>query len=128
MPRLPKVSGLAGVRWSAMRRISDALQEVTEPGGPSISVRVASLPRMTKAVARGEYTGVSAGHLGLLAAAAAYVVSPIDLLPEALVGVVGLADDAVVLAWLAKALVEDTDRFLAWEHRRGDTIPGERLS
>lgn len=122
MPRLPSV------RWAAMRRISDALQDVLEPGGPPISTRIACLPRMTKAVARGEYTGVSAGHLALLAAAAAYVVSPVDLLPEALVGVVGLADDAVVLAWLARTLAHDTDRFLAWEQRRTDTIKGERLS
>lgn len=122
MPRLPNV------RWSAMRRISQALQDVSEPGGPSVSVRVACLPRMTKAVARGEYSGVSAAHLGLLAGAAAYVVSPVDLLPEALVGVIGLADDAVVLAWLAKTLAHDTDLFLQWEKNRGDTIKGERLS
>lgn len=121
MPRVP------ALRWSAMRRVSRALHDVTEPGGPDVAVRVACLPRMTKAVARGEYSGVSAGHLGLLAAAAAYVVSPVDLLPEALVGVIGLADDAVVLAWLAKTLAHDTDRFLEWEKRRGDTIPGERL-
>ncbi|WP_188835353.1 YkvA family protein [Flexivirga endophytica] len=111
-----------------MRRISDALQDVSEPGGPSIAVRVGCLPRMTKAVARGEYNGVSAGHLALIAAAAAYVVSPVDLLPEALVGVIGLADDAVVLAWLARTLTQDTDQFLEWERRRGDTIQGERLS
>lgn len=122
MPRLPTV------RWSAMRRVSQALQDTSEPGGPAVAVRLACLPRMTKAVARGEYTEVSAGHLGLLAAAAAYVVSPVDLLPEALVGVIGLADDAVVLAWLAKTLAHDTDQFLAWEKRRGGTIKGERLA
>jgi uncharacterized membrane protein YkvA (DUF1232 family) len=122
MARLPSL------RWAAMRRISDALQDATEPGGPAIAVRMACLPRLTRAVARGEYTGVSPAHLALLAAAAAYVVSPVDLLPEALVGVVGLADDAVVLAWLARTLAHDTDRFLEWERRRGDTIQGERLS
>lgn len=119
---------LPNLRWSAMRRVSQALQDASGPGGPAVAVRLACLPRMTKAVARGEYTGVSAGHLGLLAAAAAYVVSPVDLLPEALVGVVGLADDAVVLAWLATTLAQDTDRFLEWEKRRGATIKGERLS
>lgn len=122
MPRLP------GLRWAAMRRISAALQDAAEPGGPAIAVRLACLPRLTRAVARGEYTAVGPGHLALLAAAAAYVVSPVDLLPEALVGVVGLADDAVVLAWLARTLAHDTDRFLEWEQRRATTIKGERLS
>ncbi|WP_446664207.1 YkvA family protein [Flexivirga sp. B27] len=122
MARLPNL------RWSAMRRISDALQEAADPGGPAITARIACLPRMTKAVARGDYDEVTAGHLALLAAAAAYVVSPVDLLPEALVGVIGLADDAVVLAWLAKTLTTDTDRFLEWERRRGHTVRGERIS
>lgn len=123
-----KLPRLSSMRWSSVRRINAALQDVAGPGGPSVGVRLAAVPRMTKAVARGDYTGVTAGHLGLIAAAAAYVVSPVDLLPEALVGVVGLADDAVVLAWLAKTLVQDTDQFLAWERQRGPTIKGERLS
>lgn len=120
--------GLPSVRWAAMRRLSGALQDALNPSGPPITTRIACLPRMTKAVARGEFTEVGAGRLALMAAAAAYVVSPLDLLPEALVGVVGLADDAIVLAWLAKELAHDTDSFLAWERRRGDTIKGERLS
>ena len=36
---------------------------------------------------------------GLVAGAVAYVASPIDLLPEAILPVVGAADDAVVIAW-----------------------------
>lgn len=41
---------------------------------------------------------------GQLALAVAYVLSPFDLIPEALVGVVGLADDAGVLALVLYAL------------------------
>jgi hypothetical protein len=49
----------------------------------------------------------------------AYVASPVDLLPEAVLPVVGAADDAVVLSWAIKAFVEETDRFLAWEAGQG---------
>ena len=47
--------------------------------------------------------------------AAGYIVSPIDLIPEAVAPVLGLADDALVLSWLATRLVEETEAFLAWE-------------
>jgi uncharacterized membrane protein YkvA (DUF1232 family) len=41
---------------------------------------------------------------GQLVLAAAYVLSPFDLIPEAFLGVVGLADDAGVLALVLYAL------------------------
>lgn len=70
---------------------------------------------------------MSTAQLALLTAAAAYVASPVDLLPEALLGVVGLADDAAVLTWLASSLVHVTDDFLDWEKRTGVTLAGERV-
>ena len=61
----------------------------------------------------------------LLAAAVAYVVSPLDLVPEALFGIFGIADDAVVVTWLAAALVADTEAYLLWERAAG-RADGER--
>ncbi|MBM6400232.1 DUF1232 domain-containing protein [Phycicoccus sp. MQZ13P-5] len=74
---------------------------------------------MVKAVRSGEYTGISVGKLALIAAGTAYVVSPVDLLPEAALGVFGLADDAMVLGWVATTLVEETEKFLEWETAQG---------
>ena len=57
-----------------------------------------------------------------------------NLLPEALLGAFGLADDAVVGSWLAAQLVTETEEFLAWERSTGrgsghgagrDAVPGE---
>ena len=55
-----------------------------------------------------------------LAAAVAYVVSPLDLIPEALVGVVGLADDLLVLLLLALYLSLLYRQVLAARWRRSD--------
>lgn len=85
-------------------------------GGPSISKRLAALPRMLKATAKGEYDGGL--RIALMAAATAYVVSPIDLVPEAFLWVLGLADDAVMITWLAGTVLSETERFLEWEKRR----------
>ena len=91
-------------------------------GGPSLGERLAALPRMIRATARGEYDGGL--RLALMAGATAYIVSPIDLLPEIPLAIFGLADDAVMVTWLAGSVLAETDRFLEWEARRRSVIPG----
>jgi uncharacterized membrane protein YkvA (DUF1232 family) len=91
-------------------------------GGPSLGSRIAALPRMVWATTRGEYDGGL--RLALMAAATAYVVSPIDAVPEALVLFVGLVDDAIVITWLAGTVLAETERFLRWERTRAGVIPG----
>jgi uncharacterized membrane protein YkvA (DUF1232 family) len=91
-------------------------------GGPPLGKRLGALPRMVLATMRGQYDGGL--RLALMAAATAYVVSPIDAVPEALVLVVGLIDDAVVVAWLAGTVLAETDRFLRWERTRAGVVPG----
>ncbi|MGK5680945.1 YkvA family protein [Actinoplanes sp. URMC 104] len=84
-------------------------------GGPSLSKRIAALPRMMKASMRGDYDGGL--RVAMMAAATAYVLSPIDLIPEFFL-LIGLADDAVMIAWLAGAVLAETERFLDWERQR----------
>jgi uncharacterized membrane protein YkvA (DUF1232 family) len=91
-------------------------------GGPSLGKRLAALPRMIKATTRGEYDGGM--RVALMAAATAYVVSPIDVIPEGLFLIAGLADDAVMLTWLAGSVLSETERFLTWEKQRALVIPG----
>lgn len=108
-------------RWGALRTIASALRTALRPGTPSMGERAASVPRLLRATFRGEYTGATRGRLLLIVAALAYVVSPIDLVPEAFLSVFGLADDAVVASWIAAALVNETENFLRWE-RTGSPV------
>jgi hypothetical protein len=94
-------------------------------GGPSLGARLGALPRMIRATTRGEYDGGL--RLALMTAATAYIVSPIDLLPEIPLAVFGLADDAVMVTWLAGAVLSETERFLEWEARRASVIPGHAV-
>jgi len=105
--------------------VARALRVATRPGGPSLGDRAASLPRLVRAVTSGDYTGASVGRLALVAAGIAYVVSPVDLMPEGLLGVLGLADDAMVLGWVTTTLVEETEKFLSWEQSTGRAHAGE---
>ena len=90
-------------------------------GGPSLGKRLGALPRMIRATTRGEYDGGL--RLAMMAAATAYVLSPLDLVPELFLTVFGLADDALMITWLAGSVLAETERFLEWETRR-TVIPG----
>ncbi|MEU2612755.1 YkvA family protein [Micromonospora sp. NPDC007271] len=94
-------------------------------GGPSLGARLAALPRMIRATAKGEYDGGL--RLAMMTAATAYIVSPIDLIPEFPLGIFGLADDAVMVSWLAGSVLAETERFLQWEARRSTVIPGHAV-
>jgi len=85
-------------------------------GGPSLGQRVAAVPRMIQAIMKGEYDGGK--QLLLMAAATVYIVSPVDLVPEAFLMLFGLADDALLITWLAGSVLAETERFIEWEAKR----------
>ncbi len=111
------------LRWVALSRIARQARATAGPGTPSLSSRLSALPRLIRSVLRGEYQGMPRTRLVGAALALAYVLSPIDLVPEAVLPLVGLADDAVVIAWLAAALNQETASFLNWEANRRVTVP-----
>ncbi len=94
-----------------------ALVRAFQSGSPGIGRRLAALPRMVVASIKREYDG---GHrLLLMVAAAAYIISPIDALPELFMLAFGLIDDAFVITWLVGAVLSETERFLEWEKSQG---------
>ncbi|KWW97943.1 hypothetical protein TH66_21500 [Carbonactinospora thermoautotrophica] len=93
------------------------------PGAPGLGARLAAIPRLVRATLRREYGGLSRARLVLLALGLGYLVSPVDLAPEALFAVFGLADDAILAVWLAGSVLDETERFLAWETSRRRLVP-----
>jgi uncharacterized membrane protein YkvA (DUF1232 family) len=85
-------------------------------GGPSVGARFSAVPRMVWQTLMGRYDG--GARVLMMLAGTVYVVSPIDLIPEALLLVPGLIDDAFIIAWLVGAFLSETDRFLKWEDGR----------
>ena len=101
-------------------------------GPVGFAQRLAAFPRLVRDVLLGRYDGMSRGKLLLMVAAAVYIVSPIDFLPEALLTIPGLADDAVVAGWLLASVLGGSAAYAAW--REGQiapapdgraTVPGE---
>ncbi|HKT04101.1 MAG TPA: YkvA family protein [Rugosimonospora sp.] len=106
MPKLGRKAAFLTL-WSVVRGIR---------GGPPLGMRLSAVPRMLGATITGRYDGK--GRLFGMVLALIYIISPIDLIPEAFFAFFGLADDAFVAVWLAGALLSETERFLVWEGRR----------
>jgi uncharacterized membrane protein YkvA (DUF1232 family) len=83
-------------------------------GPQSFGRRVASLPGLVRDTVNGRYDGLGRGRLAMMAIAVVYIVSPVDLLPEALLTLPGMMDDAAVAAWLIASLMGATAAYQAW--------------
>lgn len=117
----------AETRQQRMRAAGEALRRSERPGTSSLGERLGAIPRLIGAAATGRYPLMGKGRLALYALGAAYIVSPIDVVPEAFFLAFGLIDDLGVAAWVVTALLSEADRFLAWERSQtGDrTIDGD---
>ncbi len=113
MARLGRKAALTAL-WTALT--------ASRRGGPTLGKRLAAVPRMIGAIISGRYDGKA--RLAAMTLAGAYIVSPIDVVPEGLLLAVGLIDDAAVAVWLAGAVLSETERFLEWERERTRVIPG----
>jgi uncharacterized membrane protein YkvA (DUF1232 family) len=70
--------------------------------------------RLIRAYYRGEYRAVPETTLVVVIAAVIYVVSPLDVIPDA-IPALGFLDDATVLALAVKRTRDDLDDFMTWE-------------
>lgn len=87
---------------------------VRSHGGPGLAARLASLPALVRDTVAGRYDGVGRPTLLLWVLGLAYLVSPIDLLPEALLTLPGLADDALVAGALITSVLGATTAYAEW--------------
>ncbi len=117
-------------RRSALAVLWRTARSGTRPGTPGLGARARSLPAMVSDSIGGRYRGPGRSRLAGAAAGLAYLLSPADLVPEAVLPLVGVLDDAVVAAWVAGTLLTATEDYAAWRARRVagpgavDTGPG----
>ena len=63
--------------------------------------------------ARGHYRQIPLRTLIKIIAALVYFLNPIDLVPDAIVGI-GFIDDLAVLTWVYRSAQEELDSFIEW--------------
>jgi uncharacterized membrane protein YkvA (DUF1232 family) len=112
-------------RVAALTTLWRALRASRRPGAPGIGAQLAAVPRMLGASLSGRYPHLARGRIVLAVLGLVYVLSPVDIMPEVLLGPFGLGDDALVTAWVVGALLGETERFLQWEQQRRRVVVGE---
>jgi uncharacterized membrane protein YkvA (DUF1232 family) len=116
------------MRFAALGAVWRAIRASHRPGTPGMGERLRALPRLVRSTVVGRYTGTTRTRLLMMAMAVAYVLSPVDLVPELFVPLLGLVDDAFVVAWLAGSVLLETERFLDWEQHQvpaHEVVPGQ---
>jgi uncharacterized membrane protein YkvA (DUF1232 family) len=71
----------------------------------------------------GRYREIPYWAIGATALALFYVLSPIDVIPDVLIGI-GYLDDAVVVSFALKLIEKELDRYKEWKTRsEGKSVP-----
>ena len=109
-------------RLSAFRALWRAISTGGRPGEPDTGERLRAMPDMVTGTLSGRYPEMGRGRLLLFAIALVYLVSPVDVIPEMFLSVLGLGDDAVVAMWLGGSLLVEADRYLGWRRSQAHVI------
>ena len=117
---LPALGGASAQPWPSASPVVRRRAQGPKLGQLREDVRL--LQALCLAWWRGEYRAISPKALVTVVAGLLYFVSPLDAIPDWLVGV-GFLDDIAVLGWVLKTVADELNRFKAWR----DSQAPERL-
>lgn len=78
---------------------------------------IKALLRLTKAYINGEYREISVTSVVLIVAGLIYLVNPLDVVPDFLLGI-GFLDDATVLGFVLLKTKNEIQKYLDWESQK----------
>lgn len=79
---------------------------------------------LVKAYINGDYRRIPYGSLLMIVGAILYFVMPVDTIPDFL-AVLGLTDDAAVIAFTIKKVKKDLDQFIEWKQQQEINLEDE---
>ena len=98
----------------ALCRIEEKLRELPKFG--NVLAMIPVLVMMVRSYVRGEYTAIPAGTIVSVVAALLYFLAPVDAVPDFIPGT-GFADDAALLAFCLKQVMDDVDLYKDWRNK-----------
>ncbi len=104
---------------AAVTAVSRAVRAGSQPGTPGLLERVRLLPAMLADSLAGRFPALSRLRLGMLLLGVLYVVSPVDLVPESALLLLGLTDDVLVAGWVVATALDAAGEYAAWRR----TVP-----
>lgn len=94
-----------------MKATLQKLSQMTQRQGlEEVKDKLLLMGAYLKAIASGTYKDYNKEKLLLVVAACIYVISPLDLIPDFLVGI-GFADDITIVIWAFSQLKDELHRF-----------------
>lgn len=103
-----------GLRRNAAAATTIAGAFRSAPAGRNWFDRVKAIPSMARAVLSGRWKGTSRVGVGMSLLGLLYVISPIDVIPDFLLGM-GLVDDLGIAVVSVAYLVKSVDSYLDWQ-------------
>lgn len=82
--------------------------------GPYMS-DIVCMVSLVRSFIRKEYRDVPLSTITSIVSALLYLISPIDLIPDA-IPVAGYADDIALLVWVMKGIHDDTEKYKQWRN------------
>ncbi len=112
----------------ARKLLNEAVNKASQnKGGPLSEIwdSLQTLFSLVKDWVSGDYRGLPSKALLLTLAGIVYFVTPIDIIPEFIVGL-GLLDDAVILGWIIRQIGKELEEYRSWK-RNGQVIDVEPI-
>ena len=102
-----------------LERLERKLQKIPAIGSGLSSVPI--LISLVRSYIKKEYTDIPIGSIIAIVGALIYLFNHFDLIPDS-IPVLGLADDAAVVAAALKLVKDDVDEYKEWQKKNGRVI------
>ncbi len=99
-----------------LNKVQEGLKKATENKGSLTNVwdQLQLLFSLIKDYSNGHYTNIPKSSIVAVVAALLYFISPIDVIPDFLVGL-GFVDDAFILSLVYKQVIKELDKYQIWK-------------
>lgn len=116
---------------AAAAAVGRAVRAGSQPGTPSMGERIRLVPAMLADSLAGRFPALSRTRLAMLLLGVLYIVSPIDLVPESALLLLGLTDDVLVAGWVVASTVDAAGEYAMWRraapYSARSTVVAEQL-
>lgn len=116
-------SKLLNDKGKTLDKIQEGLKKATANKGSLTNIwdQLQLLFSLAKDYASGNYTAIPKSSIIAVVAALLYFISPLDLIPDFLVGL-GFVDDAFVLGLVYKQVLKELDKYQVWKDSQKEII------
>ncbi len=109
-------ASLINSKGKTLQKIQDGFKKATENKGSLTSFweELQLLFSLVKDYASGSYTAIPKTTIISVLAALLYFISPLDVIPDFILGL-GLVDDVIILKFVYNKMKKELDKYQAWK-------------